>query len=508
MSAGAVARIDGDARGDVYPRCDEVLARARVAQEVWARVPVAERARRLEVVGDSILARQAEIVAALREENGKAEVEAVGHEIGGALSAVRHACRVAPRLLGSARLPVPWLPHRRLSIERVPFGVCVVLSPWNFPFSIPLGQVVAAVVGGNAVVLKPSEYAPRVGALVGAVFAAADLPQGLVQVVQGDGRVGAALIAARPDRVAFTGSVATGRKVMAACAQIPIPVSLELGGVDALIVCEDADIELATSAALWGATFNGGQVCASVERILVHERMRSVFVGRLLAKVERLDPRDLGPCVMPAQGRVWDRHVEDARKRGLTVLSGGAWQPDRRRYTATFVMGAGIAAAVLDQEETFGPIATIHTFADDAEAARLHNATDFGLTASVYTEDPARGARLAGSLKAGIVSVNDIAGSLHAFAEVPWGGRGASGFGRSHGDEGLRDFTWPRVLDQPARGVPGFKRPWWYPYDPDQLDVIRAFVGIVGDRQLGRRVARVGPLARSFFGMMKRSPRI
>ena len=498
---------------------ESIFSAARVAQAEWARVPVADRAARLQLAGDAILARRAEIVAAIRAENGKAEVEAVGHEIGGAVNAVRHAGAAAPRLLGTAALPVPWLAHRRLTIERVPFGVCVVISPWNFPFSIPLGQVVAALVGGNAVVLKPSEHSPRVGALVGEVFSACGLPTGLLSVVQGDGGTGAALISAHPDRVAFTGSVATGRKVMAACARFPIPVGLELGGVDALIVRDDADIELATSAALWGATFNGGQVCASVERILVHERILGVFTGRLQAKLERLDPADVGPCAMPAQGRVWERHLSDARTRGLNLISGlearteAGWQRGERRFGATFVGAGDAGVQTLDEaavhvEETFGPIATIRSFASDGEAIRLHNATEYGLTASVFTDDAEAGAAMARELKAGIVSINDVGGSLHAFAEVPWGGTGASGFGRSHGDDGLREFTWPKVIDRPARGVPHFKRPWWYPYDPDQLDLVRELVSVVGERSLRGRLAHVPPMARALVSMMKRSPRI
>lgn len=474
------------------------ITAARAAQAAWAAVPVAERARRLHAVGDALLARMDEIVATIRAENGKPEVEAIGHEVGGAVAAVRWACDHAARVLAPTPAPVPFLPHRAPVVERVPFGVALVIAPWNFPLSIPLGQVIAGLVAGNAVILKPSEASPRVGALVVDLFRAAALPPDLLQLVQGDGRVGAALIDARPDKVFFTGSLATGRKVMAACARFPIPVSLELGGTDALIVLDDADLELAASAALWGATLNGGQVCASVERILVDERVADAFVGLLRAKADALDPADVGPCAFPPQAKVWARHLDDARARGLDV-----WE----RHGFTLVTGAGVRDAEVYRDETFGPIVALTTFRGDDAAARLHDDCAFGLTASVFSSDLARAGALARRLRAGLVSINDVAATLHAFGELPWGGVAGSGFGRSHGEEGLREFTFARVIDAP-RVDAAVKRPWWYPYDPDQTDVVRDFVRVVGERSAARRLGAARRMAGAFAAMLRRSPRL
>jgi acyl-CoA reductase-like NAD-dependent aldehyde dehydrogenase len=496
--------------GWLLSRDTELGLRLRVAREAqasWAKIAVSERATRLNRVADALLDRTDALVALLRDENGKQAVEALGHEVGSAANCVRWLCEAGPDLLGTKPVSVAWMLHRTTTIDRTPFGVVVVISPWNFPLSIPLGQVVAGLLAGNAVILKPSEVTPRVGNAIADLLATAGLPPNLFQLVQGDGRVGAELIAHRPDKVFFTGSNATGKKVMAACAAFPIPVSLELGGIDALIVCDDADLELATSAAVWGAFMNGGQVCASVERILVDERVHAAFMGRLLQKIAELDPvRDLGRVTMERQGQTYERHVADAKKRGLNVLTGGDWLRPRV-FAPTVIEGRGIEAADVYRDETFGPIVAVATFRGDDEAVRKHNDTDFGLTASVFAGDRARGERLAKRLDAGLIAVNDVAATLHAFGELPWGGKGASGFGRSHGTEGLLEFTWPKVIDRPRQGVPDFKRPWWFPYDPDQTYLLAAFVEATAGRKLVPRLRAAGRMTRALFTGLRRAPR-
>jgi acyl-CoA reductase-like NAD-dependent aldehyde dehydrogenase len=496
-------------------RDGEMSLRFRVgrdAQSAWAKLPVDERCRRLGLVAAAILARREEIADLIVDENGKPRVEAIGHEIASSLDVIRWTCANAPSVLREERVFLPFSPHRAPILAHQPFGLVVVISPWNFPLSIPVGQVVAALAAGNAVILKPSEHTPRIGALVGSLFEAAHLPPNLLQVVRGDGAVGAELVDARPEKVFFTGSVATGRKVMAACARFPVPVSLELGGIDALIVCEDADLELATSAALWGAFMNTGQVCASVERILVHASVRDRFVGRLVQKMERIDPdRDLGRVTMPRQGQTYERHLADAVKRGLQVLSGGKWLSEGK-YAPTLVAGEHIETSDVYRDESFGPIAAIATFRDDAEAIRKHDDTPYGLTASVFTSDLDRGERIARSLSAGLVSVNDVAATLHAFGALPWGGRGESGFGRSHGAAGLLECTWPKVVDVPRRvagmdPLGGVKRPWWFPYDADQLTMMGAFAQAVGEKTLRGKAAALARVPGPLLASLKRAPR-
>jgi len=441
------------------------------------------------------------------EENGKPRVEAYGHEIGPSVVQVRTLCDQAPRILASRTFSPAVLPIRQVTVSPVPLGVVLIISPWNVPLAIPFGQALAALLAGNAVVLKPSEVTPRIGDAIGEVFAACDLPMNLFGVVQGDGGVGAALIAARPDKVLFTGSLATGRKVMAAAAAHPIPVSLELGGVDALVVCEDADVEFASSAIAFGGSFNHGQICASVERVLVHETLREELVSRVVDKLARVPARDLGRVTNPAQGEVYDRHLADARRRGLHIRCGGVWR-DRDQLEPTVVEGEGIEEALVWREETFGPVVAVATFRHDDEAIRRHDDCAFGLTASVFTTSPERGEHYARHLRVGAVSVNELGATLHTCGEVPWGGVGGSGFGRSHGEEGLLECTRPLVVDRPRWGLPSFKRPWWYPYDPQQRAMMADLARSVGRRSVGERLRARVRMGRALLRQLVDFPRL
>lgn len=484
-----------------------VFANARQAQRAWGALCVRQRAQQLAKAIDPLMERMDELADLVVEENGKPRVEAISHDVGGCIAQVRHLCSHAEGILAPERVSPAWMVHRTGEIRRDAYGLVVVISPWNIPLAIPFGQVFAGLIAGNAVVLKPSEVTPRIGAVIAEIVAKCNLPAGLFTVVQGDGRVGAELIAARPDKVFFTGSVATGRKVMAAASAFPIPVSLELGGVDALIVFEDADLEVASSAAAWGATFNGGQVCASVERILVHASVADRFVARTVEKLNNIvSDRDLGRITMPRQGLIYEQHLSDARRRGLDVKCGGE-RLANDKWSPTLIDGPDVAQSMAHTEETFGPVVTVTRFRTEADAIRQHNDTRYGLTASVFTGSTVRADRVASALKVGLVSVNDVAATLYATAEYPWGGVGESGFGRSHGAEGLLEFTRCKVIDRPRGGVPPFKRPWWYPYDADQLELLTGFTRLTGARSAAESAAQVARLTAGLVRSLIRHPR-
>lgn len=485
-----------------------LLNRGRCAGDVWALCSVSERAERLLPLVEAISARTDEIVALICEENGKPLVEALAHEVLPSLANIRYLLGKGPRMLAPRDRFIKWLPFRKAKICQRPFGVVAVISPWNVPMAIPLGQVVAGLLAGNAVVLKPSEFTPRVGALIGELVATCDLPDGLFQVVQGDGKVGAGLIKARPDKVFFTGSLGTGRRVMAAAAKHPIPVSLELGGIDAIIVCADADLEYAASAAAWGATFNAGQICASLERILVHESVADFFLQLVTDKLKRIDStQDLGRVTMPRQCEVYEQHLADARERGLQFHTGGVLL-NPTQMAPTLISGPGTEDSLVFQEETFGPIVAAVTFSNEDQAIAIHNRTGYGLSASVFTTDQDRAHRISQRLRAGLVSVNGVAATLHGHPELPWGGVGDSGYGRSHGEQGLLEMTWSQVIEESRVFGVEPKRPWWYPYDHRQNRLMGYFSDLVAADSLSSKLQAMTHLGRDALAMVTRTPRL
>jgi acyl-CoA reductase-like NAD-dependent aldehyde dehydrogenase len=479
-----------------------LYAGARAASKAWEARSVLHRARVLGRVADR-LAREADDVAALiSEENGKPAVEALGHDVLPSVQYLRWIEDHAADVLAERATPLQWMPVRSAVRRRRAHGVVLVISPWNFPLAIPLAQVATALVAGNAVVLKPSEVTPRCADALAALFD--DLPDGLLTVVHGAGDVGAALIDARPDKILFTGSLATGRRVMAAAAQHPIPVSLELGGVDAMIVREDADLELASAAAAWGATCNTGQVCASVERLLVHESVLEEFRLRLIDKLDRIEPRtDQGRPTLDRQVDVYRSHAQDAADRGLRIH--GGMRGDR--LAPTLVDGPGTAESLAWTEETFGPLVAMLPYTSDDDAVALHDGVGFGITASVFGRDVPGAEALGRRLRTGLVAINDVGATLYGHGELPWGGVDNSGFGRCKGEEGLLEATWCQVIEQ-AR-VPGIepKKPWWYPYDHRQHRVIRRFVDLVAARTAPQRARALARMGSSAVDLLSRAPR-
>ena len=467
------------ATGEVTSRIDatpvyaipSILGIARDAQRSWADRPLRERCRMLRKLRDVIFDSREEIVEVVTRESGKPRVEAIFAELLLALDTADFLARRAPGWLRPERVP-----HHNLALkakfgwlEFEPHGVVAIISPWNYPFSIPMSQVIAAVVAGNAVLLKPSELTPATGALVGQLFERAQFPVALVQVIQGRGEVGAALVAAAPDKVFFTGSVATGRRIAEACATKLIPSVLELGGKDAMIVLADADLDIASSAAVWGGFTNCGQACLSVERVYVEEAAADRFIGLCVEKTKKLrlgpasDPdAEIGPMIRPSQLEKVEEQLREAVARGAKILVGGKRRPD---LGPNFVEPAVVTnvdhSMQLMREETFGPVIAIQRVASGDEAVALANDSPFALSASVWTRDSRGGREIAGRLRAGSVMVNDV-GSYYGICEAPHGGRGASGWGRTHSRFGLLEMVQVKYVD--VDRLPRLAKSWWYGY--------------------------------------------
>jgi acyl-CoA reductase-like NAD-dependent aldehyde dehydrogenase len=477
----------------------QAVGRARAAAPAWSALTVAERIGQLDRFGRLVSDRMDSIVDVITADTGKPRVEAVMTELLSVPLFLQYFRENAAKVLGRRRVGLPLVfQPRRAWVDSFPMGVVAVISPWNFPFQLAVIPVLTALVAGNTVVLKPSEVTPRVSLLISELFRLAALPEGVVEVVHGDGSTGAALCDADIDKIFFTGSVATGRKVMAAAARRPIPVELELGGKDAMIVCADAPIERAVRGALWGGLVNAGQACVSVERILVVDAIHDAFVEALKREVERLrsggpdEQADIGPMASPPQLGVVERHVRQAVDAGARVLTGGH-RIDRPGdfYAPTLLVDVDETMDIY-RDETFGPVLPVMRVRDEDHAVELANRHQYGLTASVWTRDSARGIALASRIHAGQVLVNDVISSV-GNPVLPFGGVKASGIGRYHGPEGLLSFVHTRAILSAPTWFDG--EPWWYPYAGKYEPAVDLFRHLASGR-LSRAVGSLARMAR------------
>lgn len=418
----------------------DAVQRARAAGEWWAGLGFTGRRDRL-LRWRGVLARRIEELAELvHTEGGKPVGDAVV-EILTALEHIDWAARNARRVLAPRRVRTRLiLAEFTGQLEYQPYGVVGVIGPWNYPVFTPIGSAAYALAAGNAVVFKPSEYTPAVGQWLVDRFAEVVPEQPVFQAVHGFGAVGAALCRAGVAKLAFTGSTATARKVMAACAETLTPVLLEAGGKDAMIVDTDADLDAAAEACVWGALTNAGQTCIGIERVYAVDQVFDAFVDRVVAKAGRLtvgpDNADIGPITMPTQIDVIRRHIDDAVARGGRAVLGGpdAVQPPYVHPTVLVDVPEDSAAV---QEETFGPTVTINRVRDVDEAVERANALPYGLGGSVFGRK--RAVAVARRLRSGMAAVNSTL-TFAGMSTLPFGGVGESGFGRIHGEDGLREF--------------------------------------------------------------------
>lgn len=432
------------------------VAAAREAQVAWGQLNVRQRIKAMKRFRRVLVEQQDELARLITAEQGKDQAIAYG-EIFSVLNLMRYYFRVAPRVLRLRRM-FPLLGILRVNrIVARPYGVVGIISPWNYPVSLSLEPAVAALLAGNSVIIKPSEYTPLIGLKLGELFRKAELPENLVQITTGYGETGAALITSDINKLVFVGSVETGRKVAALAGQYLVPVTLELGGKDAAIVLADADIDRAAEGIAWGGNLNAGQTCLAIERVYVVAEIAEPFIQRLVEVVQGLkvgpgtDPdTDIPAITTDAQLDVIQAHIADARAKGARVLCGGRPAAREGRFFEPTVVVDVSDDTLIMQEETFGPVIAVQRVRDVEEAIERTNASAFGLTASVWTRDIALGKRVVGRIEAGDVAVNDHAISA-GYPEIPWGGIKASGYGKTRGKEGLLEMvtlqhiSWPRV---------------------------------------------------------------
>jgi succinate-semialdehyde dehydrogenase/glutarate-semialdehyde dehydrogenase len=469
----------------------EALERARKAQPEWAALPVEERVRYLERALKLVIERQDDIIECVLRETGKARGEALSMEIFASCDALSYYAKRAPRFLRPEKRRLHGMLRfvKKLQIVYRPLGVVGIITPWNGPFILSMNPTAQALACGNAVLLKPSEVTPRSGALVGEIFASAGLPEGLLQVLTGDGETGAALCEVGVDKICFTGSVATGRKVGAICGERLIPCTLELGGKDPMIVCADADLESAAAGALAGAFMNTGQYCCGTERVYVVEEVADAFTEEVVRRAATLRQGasgefDVGAIFWDRQMDVIERHMADAISKGAKVRVGGRRNPALAGlyYEPTVVTEVHHDMALM-REETFGPILPIMRVRDEEEAIRLANDTRYGLSATVWTKDEYKAVEIAKRIEAGGVCVNDMTMTYGA-PEAPFGGLKDSGIGQVNGESGLKSYC--HALPILSDRLGGKQARSFYPYGAKKDASLEKIIGWVFDGPLRR----------------------
>lgn len=444
MNGAPLAALPLSTREDVVVAVDA----ARAAQRAWARTPLELRAKILMRYHDLVLERQVQLLDIIQLESGKTRSQAF-EEVADVAIVARHYARRGADYLRPRRHAGVFPVLTQVAEHHHPKGVVGIVAPWNYPLSMSITDAIPALLAGNAVVLRPDLQSSLTALQAVALLTEAGLPESVLQVVLGDGATVGQAVVDLADYVCFTGSTATGRTVAASAAQRLIGYSLELGGKNSMYVAADADLGRAVEGAVRACFSSAGQLCVSMERLILHDAVADEFTARFVEAVRamRLGPdleygQDMGSLVSAKQLERVQAHVDDARSKGAEVLAGGRARPDLGPYFYEPTVLSGVTAAMdCRDDETFGPVVALYRVHSDEEAIRLANDSDYGLNAAVYTRNVRRGRQIAIAIKAGTVNINEAYGAAWGSVGAPMGGMKNSGVGRRHGGEGILKYT-------------------------------------------------------------------
>ena len=476
------------------------MKRVRSAAEKWSKTTIDERCKALGKVRDIICRRGEEIVQLVCRENGKALQDAYWLDLVSTLALMNHFLEHAPAILAPERVHLSLLKHRRSYISYEPKGVIGIITPWNFPFFMPGSDVSMALLAGNGVLLKPSQITPLSALLLKECYDEAGIDPDLFRVVNGFGQTGAALIDCEPDHLIFTGSVNVGRKIGVACAERLIPYTLELGGKAPVIVLNDADLELTANAITWGSFTNGGQICASIERVYAHESVYDELLSKVTqnAKDLRVGPAlgdsivDIGSLTTEAQCLNAEQLISDALEKGATLMAGGKRKENTPGlfFELTVLANCDHSMAVM-KEEIFGPIVPFMKVTTDQEALKYANDSHLGLGGYIFTQDPQKGRETAQQLEVCSIMINEVVAQA-GVAEMPWGGIKQSGFGFVRSERGLQALCHARHINEERIRLPVKKSPLWFPYSNRSISLVKALAkNALGDTSIAKLIRSI-----------------
>jgi succinate-semialdehyde dehydrogenase/glutarate-semialdehyde dehydrogenase len=462
----------------------QVIEKARQAQKDWQLIPLKKRIKHIRKIAAYIFENADRLSRLISEDNGKTIMEAFASEVIPSIMAAKYDCKMATKWLKNRKLKRSniFFIYKKCKVIRVPWGVIGIISPWNYPFSIPFYQVIMGLLAGNAVILKTASETQVVGSILQECLESANLPNGLFTHINMPGRIiGDAFLDNGIDKLFFTGSVNVGKKLMAKASETLTPISLELGGNDAMIICEDANLHLVVGGVLWAGFQNCGQSCGGIERIYVHESVYTGFLDILKQSIESLrlgigtdQEKDMGAMTSSGQIVTVKGHIEEALNQGAKIYAKSLLPEDQNlnNFHQAVVLTEVDHSMLVMREETFGPVVGVMKYKTIEEAIALANDSSMGLTGSVWSNDQKKAEKIGRRLNAGVITINDHL-MTHGMPETPWGGFKDSGIGRCHGEIGFEEMTQPQLIAQDL--LPWIKRyPWWHPYSE------KSYLGIQG----------------------------